>query len=153
MEHFLYVGFPSMPQAGKSFLDVIVQRGIKTNFSICTEDWVRWCNGTRAQVLSPKALQRSLVHSPPPHNPPCPGAAYATGWSVQIGLITKLNENLGFKVSRWTRLDVSHPNFLPALQERKRVLAHHFVSTVLLQMKVLCSTREVSALEGSRGNA
>lgn len=51
---------------GKSCLDVIVQKGIKINFSICTEDWVRWCNGKRAQVLSPKAFQISLVHSPPP---------------------------------------------------------------------------------------
>ena len=42
-------GFPihrlSTDAPGKSFLDIIVQKGIKTNFSICTEDWVRWCNG------------------------------------------------------------------------------------------------------------
>lgn len=50
-----------MDAPGKSFLDVIVQKGIKTNFSICTGDRVRWCNGKRAQVLSPKALQISLV--------------------------------------------------------------------------------------------
>lgn len=59
----------SVDAPGKSFLDIIVQKAIKTNFSICTEDWVRWCNGKRAQVLSPKALQISLVHSPPPPHP------------------------------------------------------------------------------------
>lgn len=56
----------SVDAPGKSFLDVIVQKGIKTNFSICTGDWVRWCNGKRAQVLSPNALQISLVGSSPP---------------------------------------------------------------------------------------
>lgn len=36
---------PSVDAPGKRFLDVIVQKEIKTNFSICTEDWVSWCNG------------------------------------------------------------------------------------------------------------
>lgn len=70
-----------------------------------------------------------------------------------IGVRTKLNKNLGLKVSRCTRLDLSHPSFFPALQERKQVLAHHFVSTVLLKLKVLCNLQETSALEGSWGNA
>lgn len=59
----------SVDAPGRSFLHVTVQKGIKNNFSICTEKWVRWCSGKRAQVLSPKALQIFLVRNSPPNFP------------------------------------------------------------------------------------
>lgn len=79
VEQFPYAGFPSLAQV--NVLNVIVQKGIETSFSICTEDWVRWCNSTGARVLCPKALQIFLVHSPPPTTHPvlglsCNGPVY-----------------------------------------------------------------------------
>lgn len=78
----------SVNAPGKSSLDIIVQKGIKTNFPICTEDWVRWCNGKekiKLRFWGLKLCEYPLFTRLTP-NLPHPGAAYAMGWSMKIGI-------------------------------------------------------------------
>lgn len=48
---------PSMDDPGKSLLDVIVQKGIKSHFPGSVEDWEQWGERERAQAWRPEVSE------------------------------------------------------------------------------------------------
>lgn len=73
---------PSMDVPGKSLLEVIVQKGIKSHFPRSREDWEQW--GERSGLETWSIRDPLSTHFVCP-NSLHPRAAYVTGWSRKIG--------------------------------------------------------------------
>lgn len=143
-ERFPHAGFPWMPQVKVSYTSLYSTESRPIPPSGLGK-MVQWFKHKNKQTATSFANISCPLTSPPPPSPwgcLCSGLVY---WNDN-----QSEQTHGFKVSRWTRLNLSHLLFSPALQERKQVLAHHFVSTVPLRLRV-CAVSERPPSGGELG--
>lgn len=136
------------------FLNAIVQKGIETSFSICTE-WLGKMESRTVQELGFCALKLckySLSTHLPPTTHPVLGLS-CNGLVYEIGIITKLSKNLGFAPHPGVlRLGLSHPNFFQLFKGESGSLVTTLLALSFTTKSLVQSPRGLRS-GGELGNA